>query len=88
MTNQAPVKPGPTGELGEDARKFVAAPTREPKTTQNKFLFINESATPKAGKKLGHRSECVDSHCLKFLLFYTLVRELLVPKGHDLKRPV
>ena len=85
MTNQAPVKPGPTGELGEDARKFVGAPAREPKTTQNKFLFVNESATPKAGKKLGHRSECVDSHCLNVLLFSTLARQFL---GHDLKRPV
>ena len=34
---------------------------------------------------LGHRSECVDSHCLNVLLFSTLARQFL---GHDLKRPV
>ncbi|PVH73914.1 hypothetical protein DL98DRAFT_537919 [Cadophora sp. DSE1049] len=56
--------PGTPDYPSIDARKYVEAPAKDSKTVLNKVLFVNESATPRTGKKLGHRND-IRSHVRK-----------------------
>ncbi|KAH7355375.1 hypothetical protein BKA65DRAFT_238766 [Rhexocercosporidium sp. MPI-PUGE-AT-0058] len=55
------------GEPGTAPVQYVKTPSEYKPCVEHTFLFVNESATPKAGKKLGHRKD-IRSHVRRHVL--------------------
>ncbi|KAG4438807.1 hypothetical protein IFR05_005698 [Cadophora sp. M221] len=65
------------GEPGNAPVLYVKTPSEYKPCAEHTFLFVNESATPKAGKKLGNRKD-IRSHVRKHVL---TDRRKAVPRG-------
>ncbi|KAH6696761.1 hypothetical protein BKA61DRAFT_682973 [Leptodontidium sp. MPI-SDFR-AT-0119] len=65
------------GEPGNPPVLYVKTPSEYKPCVEHTFLFVNESATPKAGKKLGNRKD-IRSHIRKHVL---TDRRKAVPRG-------